>query len=244
MTVTDKQFFQPIGGAETLVDTIAIPIGTMGPHEARGLSQPLQTIPSQAGTVRNEISATGSKPAEVKVLVQGPILTKSVTGGKTSVLVGTAIGFDISVSNPFDDPMPNVQLTDRQFFRPAGALGAETLVDTVPLPIGTVPPHGTISLSLGLQTMPTQAGTVRNQISAPDALPAEATVLVQNPAVLTKSVIGGATDVFIKAPVAFEVTVTNPNDDPLDVEVTDTLFFHAAPTDPETCFRRARFPSA
>jgi hypothetical protein len=233
--LTDRQFFQPLGAAtETLVDTVSIPIGTLAPHETRPLSLPLQTTPSVPGTVRNEVSAAGAKPAEARVVVLGPVLSKSVAGGKTSMLVGDPIGFEISVTNPFDDPMPNVELTDRQFFRPAGALGVETLVDTVPIPIGTVPAHGTVSLSLGLTTAPTQAGTVRNEVSAPNAAPAQATVVVQNPAVLTKTVVGGASEVFKKDPVAFDITVTNPNDDPLEAVVTDTLFFRAAPTDPET----------
>ncbi len=233
--LTDRQFFQPFGAAtETLVDTVVIPVGALLAHETRPLSLPLQTTPSMPGTVRNEVSAANAKPAEARVLVMGPVLSKSVSGGKASVLLGDAIGFDISVSNPFDDPMPNVQLTDRQFFTPSGGAGVETLVDTVPIPIGTVPPHGTVSLSLPLTTAPTQAGTVRNEVSAPNAVTAQAIVVVQNPAVLTKTVVGGASEVFKKAPVAFEVTVTNPNDDPLDVQVTDTLFFRAVPANPET----------
>ena len=113
-----------------------------------------------------------------------------------------AVGFEITVTNPFDEPLENITLTDRQFFTPSG--GPETLVDTSTFP--TIPilgPHQTVGFSLQLQTTPTQAGIVRNVVSATDAMPATATILIQNPPVLTKVVGGGVSSVFPETPIGF-----------------------------------------
>ena len=56
-------------------------------------------------------------------------------------------GREVTVTNPFDDPLDNVQVTDTLYFLPTGS-SVESQLQTTPFSIGTIAPHGSVGVTI------------------------------------------------------------------------------------------------
>lgn len=109
-----------------------------------------------------------------------PTLTK--TASAAAAVVGDVVTFTITASNPYDDPLTDVVITD---VLPAGmahqahvvTLGSVGVVgQTVTWTIPSVPAKGGAQLTLAVSL--SQQGPLTNTVTAPGATPASASILV------------------------------------------------------------------
>ncbi|MGE5245573.1 MAG: Ig-like domain-containing protein, partial [Betaproteobacteria bacterium] len=118
--------------------------------------------------------------AHVAVVGTGPILTKKLAPDATGqvptiVEPATNVAFTITVTNPFDSALTDVQLTDAQYFQKQGS--SEKLFQTQTIPVGSLQPHQTVTLST-TAVAPNDNGVLRNEVSADGSAPASASIAV------------------------------------------------------------------
>ena len=183
-------------------------------------------VPPNAGDFTFELTVRdrfGSSSVDlVTIHVRGPTLAKRVTSGATQVQAGTNVDFEVTVTNPLTTPLNGVQITDTVFFKAAGAPN-ETAIETRTLNVGTMAPNEVRAIPVAL-TAPTTAGILRNEVTAPGATAASASVSVIGPTLAKTAVNGSSAQP--GAPVEFSITVTNSSSIPFtNVVVTDTLTF-------------------
>ena len=132
------------------------------------------------GTVAVAFMGGSQDPtARIVVAGSGPVLTKT-RDGDASVQGGDFVNFTVTVINPFETPLLNVQVTDTEYFTARGVT-AEAVIQSVVLPsIAVLAPHQTVTIDASLTgfVAPSVPGLLRNEVTAVGSAPASATVTV------------------------------------------------------------------
>jgi PKD repeat protein len=119
--------------------------------------------------------------ARIVVTGGGPVLTKTLQDGQDgSVQGGAFVNFTVTVLNPFDTPLQNVQVTDTTYFLARGAT-TEGVLQSVSLPlIPVLAPHQTVTVDAALTgfVAPGMPGTLRDEVTAVGSAPSSASVVV------------------------------------------------------------------
>ncbi|MEQ1868665.1 MAG: papain-like cysteine protease family protein [Vicinamibacterales bacterium] len=159
--------------------------------------------------------------AKVLVLDDGPVLLKTVqTDAYTQA--GSLVEFKVTVTNPFDHPLTNVQVTDTLYFTNRGST-SEVVLQTTALPlIASMQPHEVVTIPASLTTViaPSVAGTLRNVVTAAGAPPSSVSVVVAlDTLTLTPEFIA-----LPNAPGTQQLTVTLHHDGGTSEDVTRSAF--------------------
>jgi hypothetical protein len=142
-----------------------------------------------------------------------------VFGQVATVEAGGDVDFRITVSNPFDTPFTNVQVTDNEFFFAQGG-ASELLLKTEVLQVGTLVKETPYSVDRTVTT-PGLAGILRNEVSAPGSPSRSATI----PVLLDHLVLSPTVVQVLTVPATAQLTLTlehtngfGPEDVTADVE--------------------------
>ena len=125
----------------------------------------------------------GAQDSTARIVVSGggPVLTKTLQDGQdASVQGGAFVNFTVTVFNPFDTPLQNVQVTDTTYFLARGAT-TEGVLQSISLPlIPVMAPHETVTIDASLTgfVAPSTPGTLRDEVTAVGSAPSSASVVV------------------------------------------------------------------
>jgi hypothetical protein len=164
----------------TLGDASIASIGAVEPFDTHIVHKGKAGVSPLTGEVAIALMGSASDPtAKVLVVENGPVLAKTVEGD-TTVQGGALAHFKVTVSNPFDHELTNVQVTDTVYFTARGAT-TESVLQTTQLPaIASLPAHQSVIVDTAATRFvaPTTPGTLRNEVTASGAAPASASVVV------------------------------------------------------------------
>jgi uncharacterized repeat protein (TIGR01451 family) len=178
---------------------------------------------TRTGPVTNCANVTGADGLKadncVTTQVTAPQLRVTKTGPLTGV-VGMPVTYQIAVTNPGTGPATNVLLRD-QF---DAGLEHESRANPVELPVGTLAPGETKTVTLNL--IPRTVGALTNRVSALAdgnlTARAEHTVTVQRAQLAIKKT--GPAARYVDRPAVWDIRVTNPGETALaNVVVRDQL---------------------
>ncbi|MCU1383320.1 MAG: hypothetical protein JWL71_2017, partial [Acidobacteria bacterium] len=125
-----------------------------------------------------------------------------VFGQVATVEAGADVDFRVTVSNPFDTPFTNVQVTDNEFFFAQGG-ASELLLKTEVLQVGTLTKDNPYSV-VRTVTTPGLQGILRNEVSAPGSPSVSATI----PVLLDHLVLSPSVVQVLAVPATVAMTLT------------------------------------